>query len=383
MTVWICVACGIEHANTARPPLRCAICTDERQYVPAGGQAWTSLQAMTGEYAGAFAELEPNLYALQVSPSFGIGQRGLLVRTPAGNVLWEPPGYVDQTMIDAATELGGVAAVAASHPHLVGCSITWSKAFDGVPVYYAEADQRWIRRPDDVVTLWSGRREILPGIELVQCGGHFPGSSVLHWRAGADRRGVLLVGDTMMVSGDRATVSFMRSYPNLIPLGERLVRQIAGAVTPLAFRPDLRCFPGSGDRHRCGRSRCRLRRSLHRLDPRRDPRSGRVIPAMMAEVGERFCIRYGCARRGHRTNAPTCPSCDYPTELVDGYLGSVPIAGEPDTAAIMEQAYRREPVLMAAHPTPGMALRTEQLIGGLIGCAVVVIIALGRAASKS
>ncbi len=244
MTVWICVACGIEHANTARPPSRCAICTDERQYVPAGGQAWTSLPAMTGDYTGAFSELEPNLYALQVSPSFGIGQRGLLIRTPAGNVLWEPPGYVDQAMIDAAIELGGVAALASSHPHLVGCSITWSRAFDGVPVYYAEADRRWIRRPDDVVTLWSGRRQILPGIELVQCGGHFPGSSVLHWPAGADGRGALLVGDTLMVNPDRASVSFMRSYPNLIPLGERLVRRVAGAVAPLEFDRIYGAFQG-------------------------------------------------------------------------------------------------------------------------------------------
>ena len=244
MTVWICSACGIEHANTARPPLRCAICTDERQYVPAGGQQWTSMQTLAPDHTGAFTELEPDLYALQVTPAFGIGHRGLLLRTPAGNVLWEPPGFVDQQLIDAATELGGVAAIASSHPHLVGCSITWAKAFDGVPVHYPAADQRWIRRPDDVIRLWSGRTEILPGVELVQCGGHFPGSSVLHWPAGAGGLGALLVGDTLMVNVDRATVSFMRSYPNLIPLGERLVRQIAAAVAALPFDRIYGAFQG-------------------------------------------------------------------------------------------------------------------------------------------
>jgi glyoxylase-like metal-dependent hydrolase (beta-lactamase superfamily II) len=244
MTVWICAACGIEHANTARPPIRCAICTDERQYVPATGQAWTSLPAMVGKFVGAFDELEPDLYGLQITPAFAIGQRGLLIRTPAGNVLWEPPGYLDQQLIDAATQLGGVAAIASSHPHLVGCSVTWSKAFDGVPVYYAEADRRWIRRPDDVIRSWSGRTQILPGVDLVQCGGHFPGSCVLHWPAGAAGRGVLLVGDTIMVNSDRATVSFMRSYPNLIPLGERLVRQIAAAVAPLPFDRIYGAFAG-------------------------------------------------------------------------------------------------------------------------------------------
>ena len=103
----------------------------------------------------------------------------------------------------------------------------------------------------------------------------------------------------------------------------------------------------------------------------------------IVEVGERFCIRYGCRRRGHRTNASTCPSCDYPTEIIDGYLGTVPIAGEPDTAAIMEQTYRREPVLMVAEPTStGLTMRTEQLIGGAVGLAVIVIILLGRALAK-
>jgi len=246
VTVWICRACGIEHANTSRPPARCAICSDERQYVPAGGQRWTSASELAGDHTGRFAELEPDLYALRVTPSFGIGQRGLLIRTPTGNVLWEPPGFIDQQMVDEAADLGGVAAITSSHPHLVGSSISWSKAFDGVPVYFGLPDQRWIRRPDDVIRLWSGTMELLPGVSIVQCGGHFPGSSVLHWAAGASGRGALLVGDTLMVNGDRETVSFMRSYPNLIPLPERLVRQVAAAVAPLSFDRIYGAFEGRG-----------------------------------------------------------------------------------------------------------------------------------------
>jgi glyoxylase-like metal-dependent hydrolase (beta-lactamase superfamily II) len=244
MTVWICSACGIEHANTSQPPSRCAICTDERQYVPPGGQRWTSSKELAKDHSGAFTELEPDLYGLQVKPSFGIGQRGLLIRTAAGNVLWEPPGFVDQQLVDDAIRLGGVAAISSSHPHLVGASVSWSKAFDGVPVYWGRADQRWIRRPDDVLQLWDGVGEILPGIVLIQCGGHFPGSSVLHWSAGAGGRGALLVGDTLMVNNDRQTVSFMRSYPNLIPLSERLVRQIAGAVEGFKFDRIYGAFDG-------------------------------------------------------------------------------------------------------------------------------------------
>jgi glyoxylase-like metal-dependent hydrolase (beta-lactamase superfamily II) len=86
-----------------------------------------------------------------------------------------------------------------------------------------------------VITHWSGEENPLPGIRLVQCGGHFPGSSVLHWAEGADGRGVLLTGDTIFIGPDNKTVSAMRSYPNLIPLPEGAVNQILDRLAPLAY----------------------------------------------------------------------------------------------------------------------------------------------------
>jgi len=67
-----------------------------------------------------------------------------------------------------------------------------------------------------------------------QPGGHFPGSSVVHWE-GADGAGVLLAGDTIMVNPDRATVSFLRSYPNRLPLSAAVVERIAAHVARYAF----------------------------------------------------------------------------------------------------------------------------------------------------
>src|SRR5699024_9588966 len=138
-------------------------------------------------------------------------------------------------MIDTVRELGGIAAVTASHPHLRGASVTWSHEFGGVPVYVAADDRRWICRPDAVIELWQDSFEVLPGLTMTQVGGHFPGSSVLHWPDGAGGAGVLLTGDSLSVGADRASVSFMRSYPNLVPLSERLVRTIAARIEPLAF----------------------------------------------------------------------------------------------------------------------------------------------------
>jgi hypothetical protein len=69
----------------------------------------------------------------------------------------------------------------------------------------------------------------------VRCGGHFEGASVLHWRDGADGQGVLLTGDTIYIVSDARYVSFMYSYPNLIPLSACKVQRIADRVQPFAF----------------------------------------------------------------------------------------------------------------------------------------------------
>jgi hypothetical protein len=58
---------------------------------------------------------------------------------------------------------------------------------------------------------------------------------VLHWPRGADGRGALLTGDTLQVAQDRRYVSFMYSYPNMIPLNRRAVERIVRAVEPYEF----------------------------------------------------------------------------------------------------------------------------------------------------
>ncbi|MFD2395749.1 hydrolase [Prauserella oleivorans] len=165
----------------------------------------------------------------------GIGQHAKLVRTPYGNLLWDPIGFVDDAGAARVRDLGPVLAVAASHPHMFGVQVEWSRALGDVPVLVAEADADWIARPDPVIQPWSGRVELAPGLTLVQLGGHFPGSAVAHWAAGAGGRGVLLSSDTIFVNPDRASVSFMRSFPNRIPLSGAVVERIAGAVDQLAF----------------------------------------------------------------------------------------------------------------------------------------------------
>lgn len=230
----VCRTCAVQYPSGPIPKA-CMICEDERQWVPAGGQQWTTLAELDDEgYTIEVRDLEPGLTGLGVAPHLGIGQRACLVQTPAGNLLWDCVGYIDEAGITAVRERGGLAGIAVSHPHFYGAIVEWSHAFGHAPLYLPSADRAWLVRDDTEIRWWSDEVEPLPGLHLVQCGGHFDGSAVLAWEAGADGKGALLVGDTATVVKDR-NVSFMRSYPNLIPLPAATVQQVAARATRYPF----------------------------------------------------------------------------------------------------------------------------------------------------
>src|SRR5699024_4498609 len=82
---------------------------------------------------------------------------------------------------------------------------------------------------------WQDTCEVAPGVSLHRIGGHFPGAAVAHWAEGAEGRGLLLSADTVFPNPDRATVGFMRSYPNNLPLSAQVVRRIADHLAGLRF----------------------------------------------------------------------------------------------------------------------------------------------------
>ncbi len=236
MPNFICITCGTQFAATDEEPAICPICEDERQYVGWIGQCWTTLEDLRREHHNVLTAEEPHLTSIVTEPAFAIGQRALLVQTPSGNVLWDCISLIDDATVEAVNRLGGIKAIAISHPHFYSSIVEWSRAFEDAPVLVHADDVNNLMRPDRSLLLWRGeQREIVGGVTLARCGGHFAGSSVLHWAAGAKGRGALLTGDTIQVVQDRRFVSFMRSYPNLIPLGAREVRRILSAVEPFAF----------------------------------------------------------------------------------------------------------------------------------------------------
>ncbi len=131
---------------------------------------------------------EPGLTRIITEPKVAIGQRAFLVQTAAGNVLWDCLTLIDDATVAAVRALGGIAAIAISHPHYYSCMVEWSRAFDA-PVFLHAADRQWVMRPDPAVTFWEGATHtLLPGLTLVHCGGHFAGGTVLHWAEGAAGR---------------------------------------------------------------------------------------------------------------------------------------------------------------------------------------------------
>lgn len=235
MSNFICTTCGTQFAETDQPPKGCAICNDDRQYVGWQGQQWTTLDDLRRFHLNIILTEESSLYGIGMEPSFAIGQRALLVTHPTGNILWDCIPLLDQALIEMIQCIGGISAIAISHPHYYASMVEWSRAF-GCPIYLHAADRQWVMRPDPAIEFWDGEtKEIGHGLTLIRCGGHFEGGTVLHWPEGADGKGAILSGDILQVVQDRRWVSFMYSYPNLIPLPASTIRQVVAAVEPFKF----------------------------------------------------------------------------------------------------------------------------------------------------
>ena len=236
MPAFICVTCGTQYPDAPLPPEQCLICTEERQYIGWAGQRWTTLDELRLDHHNRLAPEGPGLLGIGTEPKFAIGQRALHVRTSTGGFLWDCISLVDDATVSALQALGGVAGIAISHPHFYSSMVEWSRALGGVPVYLHADDSQWVVRHDRAIVFWDGDiRAVAPGLTLIHCGGHFAGSTVLHWADGADGSGALLTGDTIMVGEDRRSVGFMYSYPNCIPLNARKVERIGSSVEPFEF----------------------------------------------------------------------------------------------------------------------------------------------------
>jgi hypothetical protein len=243
-TALLCITCGTQFAPSEEPPAECRVCKDPRQYVGWNGQQWTTSFELAKAHSNIIRREEEGLYSIHTNPGFGIGQRAFLLQTKAGNVLWDCVSLLDEPTIASIKALGGISAIAISHPHYYISMVEWSLAFGDAPIYLHAADRQWIMRPDDGVLFWQGLTQaVLNGPVLINTPGHFEGFQVLYWPDGADGKGVLLSGDQPQVCPDRNWVSFMYSYPNYIPLGKTAVERIVALLKPFRFDRIYGAFP--------------------------------------------------------------------------------------------------------------------------------------------
>lgn len=237
MDYYICPTCGTQYSFSNESPAFCEICDDERQYVPVTGQTWTSLKAMQRKdsFTNKFFSHEDGVYSITTHPKFALGQSAYLIQSTDFNLLWDCVTYIDDSTVRKVMQLGEINAIAISHPHYYATQIEWAEAFD-VPIYIHEDDQEWVMRPSDRIIFWSGEVLTLSKeISLHRLGGHFKGGAVLHWKNGNKGKGILFTGDIIQIVADQQWVSFMYSYPNLIPLPVNKVQNIAHYTNKLSF----------------------------------------------------------------------------------------------------------------------------------------------------
>ena len=183
------------HFPDPRPGV-CVVRADERQWLPPGGQRWTTLADLAAAgHAFDVREVEPGLTGIGADPPVAIGQRSLLVATPGATSLG-PVGVHRRRRGDRGPGGGRAELRHRQPPALLRRDRPVGGAFGAEILVLADdaglAASRTRRLGPDL-----GRTpDVLPGVTLIQCGGHFPGSAVLHWADGADGRGALLTPGT-------------------------------------------------------------------------------------------------------------------------------------------------------------------------------------------
>lgn len=235
MTRFICETCGTQYAETSAPPDGCAVCEDDRQYVGWEGQMWTTHEALQGRHRLRLED-DQGVLGIGLAPDFAINQRAIYLPTDAGNILWECLSLVTDDAVAALKARGGVDRIIISHPHFYASMVEWSDALGGVPILLHEADESWVRRPSSSIQFWSGdEHRLSDAVTLIRCGGHFPGSTAIHWRDGPRASGALFPGDALQVVFDRRHVTFMYSYPNYVPMKPSDVRRMQARLAAYEF----------------------------------------------------------------------------------------------------------------------------------------------------
>ena len=185
--------------------------------MPENGQIWIKPSDLLKNHSVKLNRLQDNLYELFINPMFAIGQRALLVLSKHGNILWDCIPMLDEMTIEFIKAKGGLKAIAFSHPHFYSNMNDWAEYFN-CPIYIHNKDVEHNMVKGKHVTLWDGDEfPLWDEMKIMQIGGHFAGSSILHVPF-LSKEGSIICGDTLFLSPSKKHFSVVYSSPNRIPL---------------------------------------------------------------------------------------------------------------------------------------------------------------------
>jgi hypothetical protein len=234
LNILFCSTCGTKFTSSIHTSQDCIVCSNDRQYLPAKGQAWTKPEDLQNNYSNVIKEISENFYEIKTLPKFAIGQRAYLIITPNGNILWDCISLLNQSTIEFIKSKGGLKAIAISHPHYYSSMNDWADIFN-CPIYIHKNDEEFIYTKGEHIQLWSGdEKELWNNMKIKLIGGHFPGSSIFLVPF-LSKEGTILCGDTFYISPNKKHISVMYSYPNFIPVKISEIKRINQSMQNVNF----------------------------------------------------------------------------------------------------------------------------------------------------
>ena len=121
---------------------------------------WTTLETLQQTHTQRFPRIRKGIIGIGSTPAFAIGQRALLVRTDAGNILWDCIATLDDATVTLIEGLGGVDAIAISHPHFYTTMVESAGCVHGS--HSSTRRRQALDHADDpAIELWDGETKTL------------------------------------------------------------------------------------------------------------------------------------------------------------------------------------------------------------------------------
>lgn len=244
LNYFACANCGFWQHHFAPPD--CPVCTDVRNDLPVDGWRFLPEDEVARMYTGEAREVAAGLWAFTTTPALGLAGTGWLIIRDGGNIAFEAAPYYSPAMLAQITTLGGIAILAASHPHGYGALWQLQRAF-APPLVAIHQEDLQLTKAFRVTLPYDEPTVLAPGYTLHPVGGHYAGQSALHDALG--RR--LFVGDMVKIDQDaagRATaISSHKAFHKDIPLTHRELRRYRDTVAPLDFDAVLTPFEYAPD----------------------------------------------------------------------------------------------------------------------------------------